>query len=97
MTSVSLSINFFYLRAVKQRNEVTQRFQAVIEDWWDEVLSLHKQWLREVLAKQPTDVDATYFLPHFHRFALRGVVNVLEVLDQHWGGEISWESWSRPE
>lgn len=86
---------FLDLEGVEQRNQATQRFQAVIEDWWENAVELQKQWRKEVFVKRPRDADAKYYLPHFHRFALQGVVNVLEVLDQHWA-EISWESWSRP-
>ncbi|KAF9788668.1 hypothetical protein BJ322DRAFT_1183683 [Thelephora terrestris] len=88
---------FLHLEINKLRTQVTQRFQAFIEDWWEKVELLHKQWRKEVFVKTPSDADAEYYLPHFHRFALRGVVNVLEVLDRHWNdGEIGWESWSRP-
>jgi hypothetical protein len=97
-TNKRLAIDrFLWLEIEERRNQVTQRFQAFIEDWWEKVELLHKQWRKEVLVKRPRDADAKYYLPHFHRFALRGVVNVLEVLDQHWGSEISWESWSKPE
>ncbi|KAF9778744.1 hypothetical protein BJ322DRAFT_1092398 [Thelephora terrestris] len=88
---------FGYLEGVEQRNQATQRFQAVIQDWWKKVEPLSEQWRREVFIKRPRDADAKYYLPHFHRFALRGVVDVLEVLEKHWkDGEIGWSSWSRP-
>jgi len=44
----------------------------------------------------PNDASGEYCLPHFHRFALQGVVEVLEVLADHWDEEISWESWTNP-
>jgi len=34
-----------------------------------------------------------YYLPYFHHFALQGVVDVLEILEEHWNGDIGWESW----
>ncbi|KAF9781406.1 hypothetical protein BJ322DRAFT_1213405 [Thelephora terrestris] len=88
---------FRYLEIDKGRNEVTQRFQAVIRDWWKKLPLLREHWIDQVLVEKPRVADPKYYLPHFHRFALRGVLDVLGVLHKHWDGEISWESWSRPE
>ena len=57
-----------------------------MRDWPD-------KWTEEVHEK---GADCKYWLRHFHRLALRGVLDVLEVLEKHWDGEISWESWTAP-
>ena len=33
---------------------------------------------------------------NFHRFALQGVVDILEVTSERWDGEFGWENWETP-
>ena len=86
-----------FLAACKKGCPITWCFQDVIEDWWNKVGPLHLQWAREVIADAPEGAGDKYYLPHFHRFALQGVLDVLEVLHKHWDGKIGWQSWSGPE
>jgi len=79
----------------KRRNPATQCFQDVITDWWGKVRDLYVKWDREVMRDAPPAAGSKYYLPHFHRFALRGVLDVLEVLHQHRNGDIDRESWSK--
>ena len=75
-------------------DDVMLRFQGVIHDWWKKLWGQRREWRLEVMARHPPNAGSEYYLPHFHRFALRGVLDVLEVLDKHWKGEISWKSWT---
>ena len=77
-------------------DDVMLRFQGVIDDWWKTVRDLNREWRLEVMESPPENAGSGYYLPHFHRFALRGVLDVLEVLEKHWNGEISWKSWTGP-
>jgi len=75
-------------------SNIVQRFQPVLFEWWEKLRVKERAWAKEVLLGEPANADGEYYLPHFHRFALQGVVDVLEVLAEHWDGEISWESWT---
>ena len=77
-------------------SNITRRFQSVLFDWWVKVRDRHVTWSREVLGGKPKDAGGEYYLPYFHRYALQGVVDTLEVLAKHWDGEISWGSWTAP-
>ena len=78
-------------------NHPARCFRDVMTDWWFKVQNRQVNWVRDVLEKIPEDTDKeSYFLPHFHRFALQGVLDVLGVLHKHWEGEISWKSWTGP-
>ena len=79
-----------------EHSDITQRFRSVILEWWEKVQERRKVWLSVVLRDEPENADREYFLPYFHRFALQGVVDVLQVLANHWDGEIGWESWKGP-
>ena len=72
------------------------RFQGVIDDWWKTVRDLDQEWRLDVMESHLENAGSEYYLPHFHRFALQGVLDVLEVLEKHWNGEISWKSWTAP-
>jgi hypothetical protein len=80
----------------QEHSKITQRFRPMLLDWWWKVRDQYVRWSREVLRGAPKDADGGYYLPHFHRFALQGVVDVLQVLVDHWDGEVSWESWTAP-
>ena len=70
-------------------------FRPILEDWWSKLQNVDVEWSRTVLNSAPMNVGEEYYLPHFHRSALQGVVDVLEVLERHRGGEISsTESWT---
>ena len=80
----------------QEHSKITQRFRPMLLDWWWKVRDQDVRWSEEVLTGAPKDGDGGYYLPHFHRFALQGVVDVLQVLAKHWDGEVSWESWTAP-
>ena len=73
-----------------------QRFSSVFEASWDgSVRDKILSW-RDVVMRAPENAGEEYFLPHFHHAALQGVVDLLEVMLEHWNGEIGWESWTGP-
>ena len=76
--------------------DITQCFRTVLLEWWAKVEEQGEMWVDEVLENEPENAGQEYFLPCFHRFALQGVVDVLQVLAEHWDGEISWENWKGP-
>ena len=77
-------------------SDIARRFQPVLTDWWKKVRDRSEMWSRRVLRGAPNNAGGEYYLPHFHSFALEGAVDVLQVLADHWNGDISWESWTRP-
>jgi len=78
-------------------SNIGRHLQAVLDDWWTKVRDRNRKWSKEVLARAPGNAGREYYLPHFHRFALEGVADILEVLSNHWDKEIGWESWAGPE
>ena len=83
---------------VKIKSDIVHRFLPVFnlllkgKKAWDK----SHWWSYNVLARAPEDAGEEYFLPHFHRAALQGVVDILEAMLEHWNGEIGWESWTGP-
>ena len=74
---------------------VTERFYIVISEWWEKMRDQVDNFGRAI--REPSEgKDTEFYLSHFHRYALQGVSDVLEVLEKHWGGEISWKGWSAP-
>ena len=86
---------FTELHVDKQCNHIILCFQCIIEDWWKKVQDQHLDLL-EALDPLPANTDNKHYLPHFHWFALQGVFDVFEVLENHWNSEISWMSWTAP-
>jgi len=78
-------------------SNIGRHLQAVLDDWWMKVRDRNRKWSKEVLRGAPENASRDYYLPHFHRFALEGVADILEVLSDHWDKEIGWESWAGPE
>ncbi|KAJ6543880.1 hypothetical protein B0H19DRAFT_956069, partial [Mycena capillaripes] len=63
----------------------TQLF-PVLRLWWVKLLSLRMDWVSRVTSqvrKQPPDEVANFYLHHFHLFALRGVQEFLELVEEH--------------
>ena len=81
--------------SLKDRSDIMKCFHPVLRDWFGKVEAASKMWL-EVLDNAPVDAGEKYYLPRFHLSALRGVVNILEVMWRHWNDEIGWESWTPP-
>ena len=78
------------------KSSIMQRFSSVFEASLDgSVRDKILSW-RDVVMRAPENAGEEYFLPHFHRAALQGVVDLLEVMLEHWNGEIGWESWTGP-
>jgi hypothetical protein len=82
---------FLVINTNRECNDATKRFKTVLKDWWKVVRDRNSEWIEE-FQRHPEDA----ILPHFHRLALTGVLDVLRVLQKHWDGEISWESWTSP-
>jgi len=80
----------------RKHSNITLRFRSILLEWWDKIRDQQRMWFGEVVAGEPENADGEYYLPHFHRFALQGIVDVLEILAKHWNGEVSWESWTAP-
>ena len=87
---------FQLLTTNQERNVVTRFFQNVIDDWWLIVWNNDKRWRQAVTYRPPEGAKDQYYLPHFHRFALQGVLDVLGVLQDYWHGDISRKSWTGP-
>ena len=86
--------SFQLLTTKKNRNDVTRRFQTVIRRWWKVVQDRDTEWREEITYDPPDGAKDQYYLPHFHRFALQGVLDILGVLQEHWHKDISWKSWA---
>ena len=87
----------FYLHwPHKKLSNIMQLFRPTLAAWWNKVSGKSGVWGKEVLNNAPEGAGEEYYLPHFHLFALQGVVDVLEVISEHWDGEIGWESWTGP-
>ena len=84
-----------YLRRA-DNSDITQCFRTVLLEWWAKVEEQDKIWVDEVLENEPENAGQEYYLPCFNPFALQGVVDVLQVLAEHWDGEVSWENWKGP-
>ena len=78
-------------------SNIVRHLRPVLYAWWMKVRNRDAEWTMEILSGAPVDAGREYYLPHFHRFALEGVADVLEVLLDHWNKEIGWESWAAPE
>ncbi|KAF9644543.1 hypothetical protein BDM02DRAFT_3190520 [Thelephora ganbajun] len=87
---------FSMLQRRRKHSNITQRFRPVLLEWWKKVRDQHMVWNDEVLEGAQENADGEYYLPHFHRFALQGVLDVSQVLAEHWDGEVDWESWAAP-
>ena len=80
----------------EEHSNISHHFQPVVFDWWAKVRHQNEAWMNEVVKKAPKNAGKEYYLPYFHRFALGGVLDVLQVLESHWDGGIGWESWTSP-
>ena len=67
----------------KQLSNIMQRFQSTLRAWWGKVRDRSHVWEDEVLVNSPEGAGKEHYLPHFHHFALQGVVDVLEVMAEH--------------
>jgi hypothetical protein len=88
-------IRFSVLPAAGKLGNVTQHFESVLFDWWIKVEYRPKAWAEQVERCCPTDAGGEYYLPHFHKFALQGVLDVLRVLAAYWD-ETNQKSWAAP-
>ena len=84
------------LKRLGSHSDIIQRFQPKIREWWVKVRHRDEVWSEQVLNGEPSGANGAYYLPHFHRFALEGVVDVLEVVEKYWNDELSWERWTGP-
>lgn len=82
--------HFYLLASDRLGNNVTRCFEAVILGWWREVKGWSMKWAEEV---RKEGAGGEHRLRLFHRFALRGVLDLLGVLEEHWG-DIGRESWT---
>ena len=80
----------------RRLSNTMQRFMSTLRAWQERVWNGRRMWRDEVLENAPEGAGREYYLPHFHRFALQGAVDVLEVMAGDWNGEIGWEGWTSP-
>ena len=80
----------------KTRDKAVRVFRPILSDWWEKVRLPHKVWNEKVIDRTPEGAGKEYFLPHFHQFALQGVVDVLELLEKYKDSQINRESWEPP-
>jgi hypothetical protein len=83
------------LFGAEELGNVTQRFKYVLLNWWKKVEYQPIAWAKQVERCRPTDAGGEYYLPHFHKFALQGVLDALRVLAACWG-ETNQKSWAAP-
>ena len=84
------------LSASGTRNKAVLIFQSILDDWWERVRLPPRVWIKDVIVRIPEGAGKEHFLPHFHQFALQGVVDVLELLEKYKDSQINWESWEPP-
>ena len=89
------SVSMLQLRGGKHRN-ITRCFKLTLRDCWRKVRDQGVVWINEVVENASENAGKEYYLPHFHRFALQSVLDVLQVLEKHWDGEIGWGGWTAP-
>jgi len=77
-------------------SDIMKRFNPVLVAWWEKVRDRGSLWDEGVLKMALKDAGVEYYLLHSHLSALRGVVDILEVISGYWDGEIGWESWTAP-
>ena len=76
-------------------NGPTQRFLPLLKAWWYKVQYKDEEW-EEVEQCAPAGAGEEYYLPRFHRSALQGVVDVMEVVSGYWNDEPGWDGWTKP-
>lgn len=74
----------------------TRRFLPLLKAWWYKVQYKDTEWEDGVELHAPAGAGEEYYLPHFHHFALQGVVDVLEVVSGYWNDELGWDNWTKP-
>ena len=77
-----------------EHSNITHRFQSTLRDWWKKVRDRDLLWMDEVVTNAPKNAGKEYYLLYFHRYALEGVLEALQVLEKRWNEEIGWESWT---
>ena len=90
----SSSASFRFLG--RDASDIAKRFLPVLKAWWTKLDDKNLEWFNEVVSGAPPGEEEGYYLPRFHRFALQGVVDILEVMTEYWNGESSWEGWTEP-
>ena len=80
----------------RTHNMAIRVFRSILRDWWRKVRDSPGVWNENVIEGTPEGAGKEYFLPHFHQFALRGVVDVLELLEKYKDSQINQESWEPP-
>jgi len=81
---------------VGNTSDIMDRFLLALQAWWDKANRKTVAWMVEVVRCTPVGVGEEYYLPHFHRSALQGVVDILETISGYWNDEIGWDSWTKP-
>lgn len=78
----------------EDQNHIEQDFLPVLEQWWNKVN--RKPWLWQKEVTKARNEGEGFYLLRFHRQALEGVVDILEVLSDRWEGgissEVAWEA-----
>ena len=82
--------------ADNDKNTIIRRFRPTLVALWGAVRDKRREWVTEVIKHAPKDAGEEYYLPYFHRFALQGVADILQVVSDHWNGQIGWGSWAEP-
>jgi len=81
---------------ISDASAIMDRFLPVLMAWWEKAKNKGAGWYVEVLRCAPVGAGEEYYLPHFHRYALQGVVDILETISGYWNDEIGWDSWTKP-
>jgi len=84
------------LFVVARTSDIMQRFYPLLKAWWFKLQDKEDEWAEKVELCAPAGAGEDYYLPRFHRSALQGVVDILEVVSRYWNDELCWDSWTGP-
>uniref|UniRef100_A0A0W0GDN9 Fungal-type protein kinase domain-containing protein n=1 Tax=Moniliophthora roreri TaxID=221103 RepID=A0A0W0GDN9_MONRR len=70
------------LRPSTGNSPITEQMKPLLRDWYNAMQGLNDDW--SVVSRLPDGIEAReWYLPHFHHFAFRGVVETLELMLKH--------------
>ncbi|EEB99054.1 hypothetical protein MPER_01329, partial [Moniliophthora perniciosa FA553] len=79
--SSKLSI-VFDLPGSAGNSAITEQLEPLLREWYNTMQKLRDDWFE--VATLPNGIKAeAWYLPHFHQFAFRGVVDILELMLKH--------------
>ncbi|KAK7037509.1 hypothetical protein VNI00_011001 [Paramarasmius palmivorus] len=62
---------------------ILKQMATVLIEWHRSLDTLDDDWMTQVLGSRPGSAGRGWFLPYFHRFAFRGLAELLELMLKH--------------